>query len=47
MDYGIYEVASLQFLLANDPDTLVGSTDKEFDGQLLLPFPDADQSHRR
>ena len=46
MDYGIYEVASLRFLLANDLDSLIGCTDKEFDGQLLLRFTDSDQSHR-
>ncbi len=46
MDYGIHDVASLRFLLEHDLDTLVGRTDVEFDGQLLLRFTDADQSHR-
>ena len=46
MDYGIPDIASLRFLLVNDLDTLVGGSDIEFDGQLLLRFTDADQSHR-
>jgi hypothetical protein len=46
MDYGIYEVVSLRFLLENDLDISAGPSHADLDGQLLLRFTDTDQSQR-
>ena len=46
IDYGALDVASLQFILEHDLDTLVDRPDAEFDGQLRLGLTSDELYHR-
>ncbi len=40
MSYGVYDIASLRFLLEQDPLPVPRRTDSDLDGQLRLPLED-------